>query len=171
MIADVSAWNAKILDINNAPINLKGLITDVSSPMFEREFDTSKRAGEPGVIPRPKNLKEIEVSFTVKKVSRELIKALMEGVFSYNKQLTFQASAVVDSLSGLREMYVWTAKGYVSKSPFGNLNADGIEAEFSIMATYLEATFGTDTFKYDPVNYDGSINGVNQWADLKTSIG
>lgn len=169
---DILGWNGKILDINNSPRNLKGLLTDITAPALERDFDTDKRSGEMGIVPRPRHITEIEVSFTVAKISKELIRALLEGLGSYNKTVTLQATAIVPNDAGVNEAYIWNVRGYMSSVPLGDLSADGIEAEFALMATYINISFGSDfAFVYDPENYIYSINNVNQWSDLKTLIG
>jgi phage tail tube protein FII len=170
MKSDVTAWNGRLLDIYNNPLNLKSLITEIKAPSIEREFDTTKRAGEPGIIPRPKYIKEIEVSFTAMKMSSGLLRSLLEGVGDYGKTVTLQATAIIDS-DTTSSSYIWTTKGCVSKAPLGNLGADGIEAEFSIMATQIDLQFGNEfSLSYDPKNYMYVINGVNIWANIKASI-
>jgi phage tail tube protein FII len=169
--ADVTAWNAKFLDINNAPTKVSGLITEVKAPKLEREFDTTKRMGELGIVPRPKHLKEIEISFTCKRVSKAFNKALWEALGTINKTVSLQATSVIDTDAATREINIWTATGYLSSTGLGDLSGDGIESEVKIMCIKLDASFGTDTFQYDPVNYIYSVNGVNLWASIKTAIG
>lgn len=171
MIPDVTAWNCRLLDINNAPTNIKGLITEVTAPQFERDFDTTKRAGEIGVIPRPRHFNELEVSFSVKKISKLLSKALLEAMGSINKTVSLQCTAVIDNDATSRDIYLWTAKGYLSSVPLGALSADGIEAEYTMMLTQLDVSFGDFTMSYDPSNYVYSINGTNLMASIKTAIG
>lgn len=171
MIPDVTAWNCRLLDINNAPTSTKGLITEVTAPNFERDFDTTKRAGEMGIIPRPRHFNEMEVSFTVKKISKALARALLEAIGTVNKTVSLQCTAIVDTDASTREVYLWTAKGYMSSAPLGNLSADGIDAEFTLMLTTLDLSFGDFTLTYDPANYIYAINGVNLWANIKTQIG
>jgi phage tail tube protein FII len=169
--ADVTAWNMRVLDINNAPTKINGIVTDVKAPKLEREFDTTKRMGEPGIIPRPKHIKEIEVSFTCKRVSRAFTKLLLEAMGTQNKPITLQATSIIDTDASTREIYIWTATGYVSATGLGDLSADGIESEVTMMCLKLDTSFGSDTFSYDPVNYIYSVNGVNLWASIKTAIG
>lgn len=171
MIPDVTAWNCRLLDINNAPTNIKGLITEVSAPTLERDFDTTKRAGEAGIIPRPRHFNELEVSFNVNKVSKVLSRALLEAIGSINRTVSLQCTAVIDMDAVTRDIYLWTAKGYLSSVPLGSLSADGIEAEYTMMLTQLDISFGDFTMSYDPSNYIYSINGVNLLASIKTAIG
>lgn len=172
MIPDVEAWSLKLLDVNNAPLNLRGLVTDLTSPVFERDFDTDKRAGEMGIIPRPRHINEIEVSFTVRKISKALIKALIEAFGTVNKTVGIQASAIVPNELGTSDAYIFTSRGYLSSVPLGDLSADGIEAEFSLMATQIDITFGSDfSFNYNPANGIYSINGNNIYSNVKAMMG
>jgi phage tail tube protein FII len=164
---EIQHWNATLLDVNNAPINLKGIVTELTAPTLERDFDTDKRSGEIGVVPRPKFFNEVEVSFTVRRVFPAFSKALLEAV---NKPLTLQCNTIIENSDGSNNMYSWFIRGYHSSIPLGDLSADGMEAEVSLMAHYLSLTFGTLTLVYDPVNYVYSINGVNLFADIKSNL-
>ncbi len=168
--ADVTAWNAKILDINNNPISLQHIITDLTSPVLEREFDTEKRAGEMGTVSRPIGFNEVETSFTIKKPQKDLSKALLEALGSPDKTIVVQAAAVVDTGTG-RESYTWACTGHISSYPLGDLSSEGLEAEVSMMVNKLDVNFGADfTMSYDPENFLYSVNGVNLWEDIANLI-
>lgn len=168
---DITAWNAKILDVNSNPISLKSIITDLTSPVLEKEFDTDKRAGEIGVISRPLYFNEMESSFTIKKATKPLMQALLAGIGDPNGTITLQATAIVDN-GTTRESYIWDCIGYVSSLPLGDLSADGVDAEVTMMVNKLDVAFGVDfAMSYDPENYVYSINGTNLWADVASVIG
>lgn len=168
MAAEIQHWNATILDINYSPVKLNGIVTEVKAPKLERDFDTEKRAGESGVIARPKFFNEVELSFTVKRIFPNFVKAIMQAV---NLPLTFQCNTIIESATGVNEVYSWYAKGYPSSLPFGDLNADGMDSEVTLMCSFLSCTYGTFTMVYDPANYVYSINGSNQFNDIKLSLG
>lgn len=168
MPPEIQHWNATILDINNAPVNLKGIITELTSPVLERDFDTEKRAGEAGVVPRPKFFNEVEVSFTVRRIFPAFSKAILEAV---NVPITLQCNTIIENSSGTNDVYSWFVKGYPSSVPLGDMSADGLEAEKSLMCHYVSVTYGTFSMVYDPVNYIYSINGVNLFASIKSGLG
>lgn len=169
MPTEIQHWNAKILDIANAQVNLKGIITEISAPTLERDFDTEKRAGEAGVNPRPKFFNEVEVSITIRKLFPTFLKAVMEAV---NSPITLTASTIIENeTTNVNEVYTWFIRGYYSSLPLGDLSADGLEAEITLMANYLEISYGTLAVIYDPANYIYSINGTNLFASIKTSLG
>lgn len=165
---EIQHWNATLLDINNAPVNLKGIITELSSPVLERDFDTEKRAGEAGIVARPKFFNEVEVSFTIRRIFPAFTKAILEAVLL---PITLQCNTIIESESGTNGVYSWYIKGYPNSTPLGDLSADGLEAEISLTCHYVGVTYGTFSMIYDPVNYIYSINGVNLYASVKTSLG
>lgn len=167
-VPEIQHWNLKILSINNILVNLKGLVTEVTAPKLTRDFDTTKRAGEAGIVARPKFFSEVEMSFTVKRVTIEALKALTEAV---SLPVTIQCSTILEKDGGTRDVYLWNVKGYPSEVPFGDLSEDGLESEVTIMAHYVAATLGTYSLIYDPVNYIYSINGVNLYDGIKTDLG
>lgn len=171
-IYEVSAWNAKLAydttgTVDDITANLKGIITDLTSPVLEREFDTTKRAGELGIVARPKFFNEIEVSFTVRNTFTDFFKALVTGT---SRPVTLTATACIEADDNTTQAYVYTCKGFVSSLPFGDLSEDGLESEITMMCHYISVALGTTTIIYDPANYVLSIGGVNLYANVKTVI-
>lgn len=167
---NISHWNAKIIqDVTPVVPNLipKGIITDLSMPTLEREMDTTKRAGELGAVARPKLFNELEMSFTMVSVFREMLEALTRGM---QKSFTLEATACIEPDTGAVLPYIVSAKGFVSSMPFGDLSPDGFESEITMMCYYMSATLGTTAIIYDPRNYVLSLNGTNLFADVKTII-
>lgn len=165
---EIQHWNLKVLTIANALVNLKGIVTDISAPKLTRDFDTTKRAGEAGVVARPKFFTEVEMSFTIKRVTIEALKALTESV---SLPVTLQCSTIQEKDDGSREVYLWNVKGFPSEVPLGDLSEDGLESEITIMAHYVSASLGTYSLVYDPVNYIYSVNGTNLYDGIKTDLG
>jgi phage tail tube protein FII len=170
---EITHWNAKLeYDTsgtdNDISANLKGIITDLSSPILEQEFDTAKRAGELGIVPRPKFFNEIEVSFTIRGVFDDLLKALVTGT---SRTVTLIATACIEEDDNTNKAYQFICKGFISSLPFGDLSEDGLEAEISMMCYYLEIKLGTSfAMVYDPRNYLLSIGGNNLFAGVKSVI-
>ena len=169
----INDWLVKILDFdaNETPVSF--ICSEFNGGELEREFDTDPRAGEAGVVPRPMKFGEIEVTMTVKMVTKEILDVINTGI---KNPISFQLSAATSDDNGVITPYVYTVKGFVSKIPFGDISADAsFEAEFTIKATYINQTIGTGAGQfeliYDPKNYLYSVNGVNQLADIKTSLG
>lgn len=167
-VSEIQHWNATLLDVNNAPVSLKGIVTEISSPVLERDFDTEKRAGEAGVVARPKFFNEVEVSFTIRRIFPAFTKAILEAALL---PITLQCNTIIESDTGSNLVYTWYVKGYPSSTPLGDLSADGLEAEVSLMCHYVSVTYSTFSLIYDPLNYIYSINGVNLFASVKTSLG
>lgn len=168
MTPEIQHWNATLLDINNAPVNLKGIVTEVTSPVLQRDFDTEKRAGEAGIVARPKFFSEVEVSFTIRKVFPAFTKAIMEAV---NAPITLQCNTIIENANGTNDVYSWFVRGYPSSTPLGDLSADGLESEKTLMCYYVSLSYGNLSMIYDPINYNYSINGVNLFASIKSGLG
>jgi phage tail tube protein FII len=174
MSADfIQDWTANILDIAEVPIALNSIITDLDCGGLERNFDTTRRAGEPGVVARPQGFSEIEVSFTAKILTKEFIKAWAEGVTT---PISLQLTAALNDGAGVLIPYSFTATGYTMNISFGAFSDSEIEGEYSMMATKITQSVGATgvgqfNLIYDPRNYIYSINGVNQLAGIKTMLG
>lgn len=167
-VRDILAWNVKMLDIDNAPIAVGGLATEFELPTLEREFDTEKRAGESGVISRPKFWNELEASFTLMSYSEEFHSALLKNVA---KTVTMQLSASAADANGSSVVYTASMRGFYSEFPMGSFSDTDFEIEITLKVNYLSVQFGTQTFVYDPANYIYSVNGANVLANIKTDLG
>lgn len=165
---EIAHWNAKIT-YGTVPteVALKGVITDLTAPTLEREFDTAKRAGELGVVPRPKYFNEVEISFTVRNIFKELITGLVTGTA---RSITLTATACIEADDNSVEAYQIVAKGFVSSLPMGDLSEDGYESEVTMMCYEFTANLGDFTMVYNPRNYVLSINGTNLFEDIKDVI-
>lgn len=168
-IRDIQAWNVKLLDISNAPVTVAGLATEMTLPTLAREFDTDKRAGESGVVPRPKFFTEMESTIKLMSVSEEFEIAMLSNVA---KPVTLQLSAsAADTSTGATVPYVVSLRGYFSEYPLGDFSDMGMEQEITMMVSYVSKQFGTNMMIVDPRNYIYSINGVNLWASIKAELG
>lgn len=171
-VYEISHWNASLFfdapgTTTDITANLKGIITGLTLPTLERDFDTTKRAGELGAVARPKTFNEVETSFTVKNLFREFLEALSRGVVN---TIQLKATTCIQADDGTVTPYVVTVKGFVSSLPFGDLSDDGLETEVSMMCHYVEVVYSTFALIYDPKNYIYSINGVNLFENVKTVI-
>lgn len=172
-LIEVSHWSATVIfdttgTTNDITTNLKGIITKFKAPELEREFDTAKRAGELGQVPRPKHFKELKTSFTVRSVYKEFIEALTRGLIL---PIELKTTACLVDDNGVVTPYSVRTKGFTSKIPFGDLSDDGMEGEVEMMVYYLEMKLGTtSTVVFDPRNYELSIGGTNLFADIKNVL-
>lgn len=167
---EITHWNAVIIDAGSPTppdVSPAGVITDLTLPTLEREVDTTKRAGELGVVPRPKFFNEMELTFTVKSVFSTFLNALAKGM---QTSYTIRATACLEPDTGAIIPYIVESKGFTTALPLGGLSEDGFEAEYTMMAWYLSLTLGSFTLIYDPRNYIYSINGVNLFANAKAII-
>ena len=169
----INDWLVKILDAGANSTNVDFICSEFNGGELEREFDTDPRAGEVGSVPRPMKFGELEVSMSVKMVTKEVLDVINTGI---KNPISFQLSAATSDDNGTITPYIYTVKGFMSKIPFGDIASDAsFEAEFTLMATYLKQEIGTGVEKfeliYDPKNYLYSVNGVNMLADIKTSLG
>jgi P2 family phage contractile tail tube protein len=168
-VRDIQAWNVKLLDINNNPVSGSGLVTEFSLPVLSREFDTDKRAGEAGVVSRPKFFTEMEATIKIMSTSEEFEIALLQNVA---KPITLQLSAsAAETTTGATVPYVVSMRGYFSEYPLGDFSDTGMECEITFLANYVSKTFGSNTVVIDPANYIWSINGVNVWQGIKDQLG
>lgn len=168
-VRDIQAWNVKLLDINNAPIAVAGLVTEMTLPVLSREFDTDKRAGESGVVARPKFFNEMEATLKIQSISEEFDMAMIANIA---KPVTLQLSAsAAETTTGATVPYIVSMRGYFSEYPLGEFSDMGMESEITMMCNYVSKTFGTNTVIIDPTNYVWSINGVNIWQNIKNELG
>lgn len=165
---EIAHWNAKI-EYGETPseVALKGVITDLTAPTLEREFDTAKRAGELGVVPRPKFFNEVEISFTVRNIFEELITGLVTGT---SRSITLTATACIEADDNSVEAYQIVAKGFISSLPLGELSEDGFESEVTMMCYEFSAELGDFEMVYDPRNYVLSIGVTNLFEGIKDII-
>lgn len=169
-IYSITHWNAIAIKDPATPasaIKPQGVITDLTLPTLERDVDTTKRAGELGIVPRPKFFNEMELSFTVQAYYKEFLLALAEAM---QVAYTLRVNVCLENDAGAITPYVVEAKGFVTSLPFGDLSADGLESEVTFMAYYLKATLDTTIIIYDPRNYIYSIGGVNLLDAEKTAL-
>lgn len=167
---EISHWNMTLIDAASpTPPDVKpsGIVTDLDLPMLTMAFDTTKRAGELGIVQRPKYFEETELTFTVKSVFKELIEALAKG---FRTSYTLKATACLEADNGTVKPYVIESKVFTGEMPFGGLSADGLEAEYNLKPYYVKATLDTTIIIYDPRNYVFSINGTNLYTNIKTVI-
>lgn len=167
-VRDIQAWNVSMLDINNAPVAMAGLATELELPTLEREFDTDKRAGESGIISRPKHFSEVECSFTLMSISEEFMSAILQNVA---KTVTFNFSAAALDSAGASAVYSLAMRGFYNSLPFGNIDDVSSEIEIGFNVNFFTFTFGAQTMTYDPANYIYSVNGTNLLANIKTTLG
>jgi phage tail tube protein FII len=166
---EVTHWLLKITPSGVSPVATipKGIITELTLPTLEREMDNTKRAGELGVVSRPKYYNEMSLEFTVKYFYKELIEALIKGT---NESITLEATACLQPDTGTAKAYKVLAKGFVNSLPLGDLSSDGLESKISLMCWYLECNLDTSTIIFDPRNYILSMNGTNIFESVKTII-
>lgn len=163
---DIPAWVVSITDSGGTnTFKLIGTATDVQSPTLERAGDQTKRAGESGVIFRHTYFEQMELSCSIRRVHAEVLNYLNSGIDT----ITMTAIAAVANDSGTLITYSWEAVGYTNL-PFGLLNADGFEAEISMMVNKLTVNINTDTHIIDPANFEVSYNGTNKLQNVKDII-
>jgi phage tail tube protein FII len=162
-------WNAIFTTTDTTPVVVKpsGIITDLTLPSLTREVDDTVRAGELGVVPRPKKYGELEVSFTLAAIFDTLHQTLVKGT---NQTLIMEAVTCVIPDSGAAVAHKVECRGFVTELPLGELSEDGYEAEITMMCWYLKVTMGTKITIYDPRNYVLSVDGTNLFASVATII-
>jgi phage tail tube protein FII len=164
-IFELVHWNAKFISSDTTPTTVKpsGIITDLTLPTLTREMDDTVRAGELGVVSRPKKFGELAVSFNVKSYDEDLYEILLTGMSQY---LTMEATTCMSTDAGVVTTYKVECKGFVNELPLGELSEDGFESEVSMMCYYLKTTFGSKVSIYDPRNYVLSIDGTNLFSGI-----
>lgn len=168
-IKAIQHWNLTLSDDDNTTTDVRttGIITDLDLPELTTDFDTDLRAGELGVVSRPKRLTDLDLSFTAVYPSQELMAAVAR---SKTIPATLRATVCVENDGVSPVAYIVEGKGYNETMPLGGLSADGIEMEYTFKLYYLTLTLDSFTLIYDPRNYIFSINGTNLYASVKTII-
>lgn len=168
-IKAVQHWNLTLSDddAGTTDVRTTGIITDLDLPELTSDFDTDIRAGELGVVARPKRMEELELSFTAVYPSNELMAAVARSK-TIPVKLTATVCVENDGVSPVA--YIVEGRGYNAAMPLGGLSADGIEMEYTFMLYYLSVTMGTFSMIYNPREYIFSINGTNMYAAVKTII-
>jgi phage tail tube protein FII len=166
---EIIHWNATIIDTNPIIDDVlpKGVITELELPKLMREMDTTKRAGELGIVPRPKHFGELALSFKAKAIFDTFATALTKMM---QTSATIKLTACITSDAGVTIPYTVEAKGFISELELGTLSDNGFESSYKMMAYYLSIDLDTYTLIYDPRNYLFTLNGVNLFASIKDVI-
>lgn len=166
----IKDWTATILNTNNQPTSLQGMVTEADLPDIEREYDTEKRAGLPGVVSFPMGWGEMESTITLRNVSEGFFDAIASTV---NGELSLQLTGIAEnSETNATVSYLCTVRGSVMSMPMGSFSAqESAEFELGIKVNYVSRALGASTFIYDPRNFIWSVNGVNLLEARKQSLG
>lgn len=168
---EIVHWNATIIDATSPTIPdvlPKGVITELELPKLIRDMDTTKRAGELGIVARPKHFNELELTFNAKAIFDTLATALAKMM---QVSATIKLTACVTSDAGVTTPYIVKAKGFISELDLGKMSDNGYESSYKMMAYYLDISLGTTyTLIYDPRNYAFTLNGTNIFSAIKDII-
>lgn len=146
-------------------INLE--VTEVNLPTITRQFNDDKRVGYLANIPYPLGYEIGPLEFTTKALTNTTMRLLgrigrTTFVFIGSESLdgsTFSTTTI-------------TCRGYIEDNPLGNFADDGAEYQVSVRVDYIEVVVdSTSILKFDPANYIYEIQGVNQLASIRTSLG
>lgn len=166
----IKDWTATLLNANNQPTSLQGMVTEADLPDIEREYDTEKRVGLPGVVSFPMGWGEMESTITLRNVSEGFLDAIAGTV---NGELSLQLTGIAENTeTGSMVSYFCTVRGSVMTMPMGSFSAQEVaEFELGIKVNYVSRTLGNSSFIYDPRNFIWSVNGVNLLESRKQSLG
>lgn len=161
----ITFWNLNVT--NSESVTAMAEVTDLSLPNISREFDTDRRVGYAGVISIPKGFGEMDLSFTTKKVTKgfyNIITSLGEVNFNFTG---------IDQGSTSFDTHLVVCSGFCEQIPLGEFSAsDGgtyeVTAKINRIETYIN---GDSIMIFDPKSYIYTVNGVNQFANIKTALG
>ncbi|NEP03531.1 MAG: hypothetical protein F6K34_01125 [Okeania sp. SIO4D6] len=167
---NISQWVVSIVRDDNTISPGQALATSVTFPPLTKNFDSDARAGLPGVVPIPLQFSEQELTISLRGITEDFITELASR---YYKLIKVDISGVGCDMTDQSEVAVRVvAEGNLMTSLGLELTAqDSATSEVSIMLNKMHLKIGTTEIIYDPMNYNYSVNGVNQLAAQATLIG
>ena len=166
----VRDWTATILDAANKLTNLQGMVTGIDLPDIERDYDTEKRVGLPGVVSFPMGWTDMESSVSFRNMTEGFLEAIQGTV---DGELSLQLTGIAEnSETGTVMSYLSLIRGSVMTLPMGSFSAQEVtEFELGIKVNYISRSLGASNFIYDPRNFIWSVNGVNRLEARKQILG
>lgn len=155
-------------------ILLQGMVTDVTLPPLELNFDTDARSGMIGAIPLPTYFNTMEMSFTLQSFSHKAIKELT-GALHGGAEINLNGVGKKHDGSGTVNVAI-ICKGFVGKGLGMNLSAQqSATSEYNIMLSYYKQFYSDGANNtiviYDPHNFILSIDGVNIFEEEGKALG
>lgn len=165
----INFWNLKISDGATvsplASINLE--VTEVTLPTISRQFNDDKRVGYIANVPYPMGYELSPLEFTTKALTNTTMRLLARL-----SRTTFVFTGCESSDGSTFSVTTVTCRGYVEDNPLGTFADDGAEYQVSVRVDYIEVVVDSTTIlKFDPTNYVYEVNGTNQLASIKNSLG
>lgn len=165
----ISFWNLRISDgATVSPLTSINMeVTELQLPTISRQFNDDKRVGYISNIPYPLGYEVGTLEFTTKGVSTTDIRLL--GRIG---RTTFVFTGAETTDGSTFSTTTVTCRGYIEDNSLGSFADDGAEYQFTVRVDYLEVVVNSTTvLKFDPLNYLYEINGVNQLASIRTTLG
>jgi uncharacterized protein len=165
----INFWNLRISDgATVSPltdINLE--VTEVTLPTISRQFNDDKRVGYISNVPYPLGYELSALEFTTKGLTPTTMRLLARI-----GKTTFVFTGCESSDGTTFSVTTVTCRGYIEDNPLGSFADDGAEYQATVRVDYLEVVDdGTAVLRFDPLNYVYEVNGVNQLASIRTSLG
>lgn len=149
-----------------------GVVTNFKPPRIMREYESDRRTGELGAIPRFQGYKELAGSFDFKGFNSSFQIQLLT-----NDWLQISLKSVGLNYNGDKSVNIVRLNAMIVDVPvFPDLDATSTTNTVSYVAKtvkWSEQNAGGDIeekFFYDPAEYFYNINGVNQMEDLLTFL-
>lgn len=161
----ITFWN---LAVTNAElVTAMAEVTDLTLPNISREFDTDRRVGYAGVISIPKGFGEMDLSFTTKKVTKGFY-----NILTSLGEVNFQFTGI-DQGGTEFDTHLVVCSGFCENVPLGEFSAaDGGTYELTAKINRIEKYInGESVLIFDPKSYTYTVNGVNQFANIRTALG
>lgn len=165
----INFWNLRISNgatpTPTTDVNIE--CVEVQLPVISRQFNDDKRVGYLANIPYPLGYEIGNLEFTSKGITTAALRLLARL-----GRTTFIFTGCESSDGETFTTTTVTVRGYMEDTSLGAFTDGGGEYQHTVKVDYIEVSIGgTVQLKFDPINYIYEINGVNQLASIRTSLG
>ena len=160
----VNYWSLRVS--NDTTIVGNADVTSLELPTITRTFDTDRRIGYSGIVPIPTGFDELSLTFTTKAIDNVFL-TVLSSIDTVNFVFT---GLEQDTTSGVNKVTV-LCSGFVENLPMGTFSDGGSEYEFTAKISRIELIYNGDSvLVFDPKNYIYSINGLNQFSTISSTL-
>jgi P2 family phage contractile tail tube protein len=164
----INFWTLRISDgaATNPVTTIPLEVTELTLPTITRQFNDDKRVGYLANIPYPLGYEISPLEYTTRgrtTTSLRLVSRIARTTFVFTG-----CEVSGDTYSTVTV----TCRGFIEDNGMGDFADDGAEYKVTVRVDYIQTVIDTATvMTFDPTNYIYEVNGVNQLAAIRTTLG
>lgn len=165
----ITDWNLKVSSATFGTSS-SAILTELTLPNIEVEFNTDRLISYPGVVPMPTGFGEMTIEFSGRHNPNDLI---FNQIMLSRTQKNFIFTGAEIKPDDTFNNHIIVCKGWSQTVPLGSFSA-GDPAEFAYTGriNYVDWKINNQPFfKFDVVNYIYEVNGINELAQIKSILG